>query len=91
MTSRRLIAARRAIPQQIELRSLVVGLEQIGADRLPEAGIVKLQGDIVARLFPGAFPARANFWADLGAINIARDGCDSPARSPRLACRPELE
>src|SRR6266446_1688799 len=71
MTSRRLIAARRTIPQQSECRSLVVGLEQIGADRLPEAGIVKLQGDIVARLFPGAFPARSNFWADLGASSIA--------------------
>src|SRR5882724_3540004 len=71
MASRRLIATRRAIPQQIECRSLVVGLEQIGADRLPEAGIVKLQGDIVARLFPGAFPARTNFRTDLGAVNIA--------------------
>src|SRR5216683_4179314 len=71
MASRRLMAARRTIPQQIELRSLVVGLEQIGADRLRKAGIVKLQGDIVARLFPGAFPARSNLWADLGAINIA--------------------
>jgi hypothetical protein len=40
MTSRRLIAARRTIPQQIELRSLVVGLEQIGADRLRESGII---------------------------------------------------
>src|SRR6266849_3813666 len=71
MASRRLMAAGGAIPQQIECRSLVVGLEQICADRLPEAGIVKRQGDIGARLFPGAFPARANFWADLGAINIA--------------------
>src|SRR5713226_9761399 len=71
MASRRLIAARRTIPQQSECRSRLVGLEQIGADRLPEAGIVKLQGDIVARLFPGAFPARTNFWADLGANVIA--------------------
>src|SRR6266849_4284293 len=71
MASRRLMAARRTIPQQIELRSLVVGLEQIGADRLRKAGIVKLQGDIVARLFPGPFPARSNFRADLGAINFA--------------------
>ena len=64
------MAARRTIPQQIECRSLVVGLEQIGADRLPEAGIVKLQGDIVASLFPGALPARSNLRADLGAIVI---------------------
>src|SRR5216683_8291242 len=71
MASRRLMAARRAIPQQIECRSLVVGLEQIGADRLPEAGIVKLQGDIIARLLPAAFPARSNLRADLGAIVIA--------------------
>ena len=49
----------------------VVGLEQIGADRLPEAGIVKLQRDIVARLLPVAFPARSNLRADLGAIVIA--------------------
>jgi hypothetical protein len=34
MESRRLIATWRAIPQQIECRSLIVGLEQIGADRL---------------------------------------------------------
>src|SRR5229473_653663 len=71
MASRRLTAARRTIPQQIELRSLVVGLAQIGADRLRKAGIVKLQGDIVAGLLPAAFPARSNFWADLGAINFA--------------------
>src|SRR5216684_8971793 len=71
MASRHPVAAWRAIPQQIERHSLVVGLEQIGADRLRKAGIVKLQGDIVARLFPGAFPARSNLWADLGAINIA--------------------
>src|SRR5216684_7754576 len=71
MASRRLMAARRTIPQQIECRSLVVGLEQIGADRLRKAGIVKLQGDIVAGLLPAAFPARSNFWADLGAINFA--------------------
>jgi len=70
MASRRLMAARRTTPQQIELRSLVVGLEQIGADRLPEAGIVKLQGDIIARLLPAAFSARSNFWADLSAIVI---------------------
>jgi hypothetical protein len=44
---------------------------ETGADRLPEAGIVKLQGDIVARLFPSAFPARSNLRADLGAIVIA--------------------
>src|SRR6266849_1426361 len=69
--SRRLMAARWTIPQQIECRSLVVGLEQIGADRLPEAGIVKLQGDIVAGLLPAAFPTRSNLRADLGAINIA--------------------
>ena len=25
---------------------------------------------MLARLLPGAFPARSNFWADLGAINI---------------------
>src|SRR5258708_36997550 len=71
MASRRVIAARRTTPQQSECHSLVVGLEQIGADRLPEAGIVKLQGDIVARLFPGAFPARSNLRADLSAIVIA--------------------
>jgi len=71
MASRRLIAARRTTPQQSECHSLVVGLEQIGADRLPEAGIVQLQGDIVARLFPGAFPARSNLRANLGAVNIA--------------------
>src|SRR6266851_2981221 len=70
IASRRLIAARRAIPLQSEYRSLVVGLEQIGADRLPEAGIVKLQGDIIARLLPAAFPACSNFWADLVAIVI---------------------
>jgi hypothetical protein len=29
----------------------------VGADRLPEARIVKQQGDILARLLPGAFPA----------------------------------
>jgi hypothetical protein len=34
VASRRLIATWRAIPQQIECRSLIVGLEQIGADRL---------------------------------------------------------
>src|SRR5713226_2279440 len=71
MASRRLIAARRTTPQQSECHSLVVGLEQIGADRLRKAGIVKLQGDIVARLFPGAFPASSNLRADLGAIVIA--------------------
>ena len=71
MASRRLIAARRAIPQQIECRSRVIGLEQIGANRLPEAGIVKLQGDIIARLLPAAFPACSNLRADLGAIVIA--------------------
>src|SRR5580692_4160055 len=70
MASRLLMAARRTTPQQIELRSLVVGLEQIGADRLPEAGIVKPQGDIIARLLPAAFPARSNFWADLTAFVI---------------------
>src|SRR5229473_1950926 len=70
MASRRLMAARWTTPQQIELRSLVVGLEQIGADRLRKAGIVKLQGDIIACLLPAAFPARSNFWADLSAIVI---------------------
>ena len=34
MASRRLIATWRAIPQQIECRSRLIGLEQIGADRL---------------------------------------------------------
>src|SRR6266849_4611294 len=71
MASRRLIATWRAIPQQIECRSRLIGLEQIGADRLRKAGIVKLQGDIIARLLPAAFPSRSNFWAELGAINIA--------------------
>src|SRR5216684_7160051 len=71
MASRHPVAAWRAIPQQIERHSRLVGLEQIGADRLRKAGIVKLQGDIVARLFPGAFPASSNLRADLGAIVIA--------------------
>src|SRR6266852_4968705 len=68
--SRRLIAARRATPQQSECHSLIVGLEQIGADRLPEAGIVKVQRNVVTGLLAVAFPARANFWADLSAIVI---------------------
>src|SRR6266849_3802553 len=71
MASRRLIAAGGANPQQIECSSRLIGLEQIGADRLPKAGIVKLQGDIVACLLPGAFPASSNLRADLGAIVIA--------------------
>src|SRR6266852_5777646 len=71
MASRRLIAARRTIPQQIECRSLVVRLEQIGADRPCEGGIVELQGDVVTGLLPGAFPASSNLRTDLGAIAIA--------------------
>src|SRR5258705_6396561 len=71
MASRRLIAARRTIPQQSEYRSRVIGLEQIGANRLPEAGIVKLQGGIIARLLPAAFPACSNLRADPVAIVIA--------------------
>src|SRR5229473_1496531 len=71
MASRRLMAAGGAIPLQIECRSLIVGLEQIGADRPCEGGIIELQGDVVTGLLPGAFPASSNLRTDLGAIAIA--------------------
>src|SRR6202030_3582255 len=43
----------------------------MGAARLCEGGIVELQGDVVAGLLAGAFPARSNVRADLRAIVIA--------------------
>ena len=64
MASRRLIATWRTIPQQIECRSLIVGLEQIGTDRLSQGGAVKVQRNVVTGLLAVAFLARANFWAD---------------------------
>ena len=40
--------------------AIAAGLEQVGADRLRERGIIDLQRDIFAGLFAGAGPARAD-------------------------------
>ena len=51
----------------MECGAVVAGLEQVGADRLRESGIVDLQRDIFAGLLAGAGPARA----DLRSILVA--------------------
>jgi len=67
MASVPLAALRRAVPVEAPSRLVVAGLEQVGAHRLREDGIVEEQRDILASLLAGPLPAGA----DLGAIFVA--------------------
>ena len=51
----------------MECGAIAAGLEQVGADRLREPGIIDLERDILAGLFAGAGPARA----DLRSVLVA--------------------
>ena len=53
------LALRRPGPEQVECGAVAAGLEQVGAERLREGGIVDLQRDILAGFLSGAAPARA--------------------------------
>src|SRR6185437_6287697 len=67
MRSAPLATLRWAVPVEHPRGLVVARLEEIGADRLCECGVINEERDILAGLFAGALPARA----DLRAIAVA--------------------
>ena len=59
-------------------RTGIVVTEEIGADRMPESGIVYDKRDVLAGAFAGAHPARADFWTFVTAL------VDAVVRTVRL-------
>ena len=67
MRSAPIAALRRTVPVQHPGGLVVARLEEVGADRLRECGIVDDERDVLAGLLAGALPARA----DLRAVAVA--------------------
>lgn len=90
-----ILALGRASPEQVECGAVVAGLEQVGADRLGEGGIVDLQRDIFAGLLSSATPARADLrsilvasvnpivWRVLGIGVLGRNKCELDVEGER--------